>query len=56
MHSYALRPRRPARRDHMLCAIYDALPEDILRSVAVMAIVSGRHRYALRSRKRIRCI
>ena len=47
---YKLRPRRPKRTDTQLCAVYDALPPDLLRLVALYAHVMPKHDYNLRRR------
>ena len=35
---YELRPRKPARRDALLMTIYDALPEDLLYGITLVAL------------------
>ena len=47
-HGYNLRRRKPRRTDPLLTEIYDALPEDLLRSIACLAINERRHRYCTR--------
>ena len=49
--AYGLRPRKPARRDPLLCQVYDALPTDVLRHIMLMRIAMP-HQYNLRSRRR----
>ena len=48
---YGLRPRKPVRRDPLLCQVYDALPTDVLRHIMLMCIAMP-HQYNLRSRRR----
>ena len=48
---YGLRPRKPVRRDPLLCQVYDALPTDVLRHIMLMRIAMP-HQYNLRSRRR----
>ena len=48
-HSYNLRKRQPKRTDPLLMAIYDALPDDLLRVIAFRAIYMRRHQYRTRS-------
>ena len=49
-HSYNLRSRKPKRTDPVLMAIYDALPEELLRVIAYRAIYyMRRHQYRTRS-------
>ena len=48
--AYNLRRRQPKRSDAQLCAIYDSLPGDVLRLVALYAHVMPKHSYSLRRR------
>jgi hypothetical protein len=47
---YNLRRRRPKRTDAELCIIHDALPQDVLRVIALYAHVMPKHSYDLRRR------
>ena len=49
VHTYNLRKRQPKRTDPLLMAIYDALPDDLLRVIAFRAIYLRRHKYRTRS-------
>ena len=46
-----LRPRPPRRTDPQLMVVYDALPVDLLRYIALLAQV---HRNPYRTRSRVR--
>ena len=46
-----LRPRPPRRTDPQLMVVYDALPVDLLRYIALLAQV---HRSPYRTRSRVR--
>ena len=48
---YRLRPRPPRRTDPLLTAAFDALPEDLLRYIALLVHVQP-HPYRTRSRAR----
>ena len=48
-HTYNLRKRKPKRTDPLLMAIYDVLPDDLLRVIAFRAIYLRRHKYRTRS-------
>ena len=48
--AYNLRQRRPKRTDTQLCHIYDSLPGDILRLIALYVHVMPKHSYGLRRR------
>ena len=48
--AYNMRRRRPKREDAQLCAVYDALPADILRLIALHVHVMPKHSYNLRRR------
>ena len=45
--AYGLRPRKPVRRDPLLCQVYDALPTDVLRHIMLMRIAMP-HQHNLR--------
>ena len=47
---YNLRRRQPKRSDAQLCAIYDSLPSDVLRLIALYVHVMPKHSYGLRRR------
>ena len=51
-HRYNLRSRAPKRTDVLLMAIYDVLPDDLLRVIACRAICQ-RHKYRTRSSVRV---
>jgi hypothetical protein len=55
MHGYGLRPRKSKvrRTDKLLCACWDALPGDVLRMIALQAIVLPRHGYRTRLARRL---